>query len=101
MNCTPKICCCAGFGACRQKIKGTDGSLVFLSAGGTVVYRKLEPGEQIIVDSRSVVAIEESVQLDIISNGRLCTYCFGGEGCFSTKLTGPGKCNERYFDQAP
>lgn len=87
----PKTVCCAGFGCCRQKITGDDNSLVFLAAGGTLVYKKLEEGETVTVDSRSVVAIEESVHLDIVSNGRFCTCCCGGEGCFSTTLTGPGK----------
>jgi len=79
-----KTCCCAGFGACRQKITGNSGDLAFLAAGGTLVYRNLAPGEQVIVDSRSVVAMEESVSLGITSNGRFCTCCCGGEGCCST-----------------
>ena len=62
-----------------------------MAAGGTLVYKKLADGETVTVDSRSVVAIEESVHLDIVSNGRFCTCCCGGEGCFSTTLTGPGK----------
>ena len=65
--------------------------MAFLTAGGTLVYKYLKDGERIIVDSRSVVAFEESVTLGIVSNGRFCTCCFGGEGCFSTTLTGPGK----------
>lgn len=84
-------CCCAGFGLCRQKISGTTESIAFLAAGGTLVYRHLEADETITVDSGSVVAIEEGVGLGIIPNGQLCTCCFGGEGCFSTTLTGPGK----------
>jgi hypothetical protein len=33
-DCSPKICCCAGFGVCRQKLTGDDSSIVFVSAGG-------------------------------------------------------------------
>jgi uncharacterized protein (AIM24 family) len=33
-DCSPKICCCAGFGVCRQKLSGPDDSIVFVSAGG-------------------------------------------------------------------
>jgi uncharacterized protein (AIM24 family) len=51
----------------------------------------LKTGETIIVDSRSVVAIESTIELGLVSNGRCCTCCLGGEGCFSTTLTGPGK----------
>jgi hypothetical protein len=84
-------CCCAGFGCCRQSIAGTKDSVAFLSAGGTIVYRNLKDGERIVVDTASVVAIEESVQLGVVSNGRFCMCCCGGEGCFATSLTGPGK----------
>jgi uncharacterized protein (AIM24 family) len=91
LDCGFGTCCCAGLGLCRQKISGTNDDIVFLAAGGTLVYRKLEPNEQVIVDTRSVVALEESVQLGIVPNGQFCTCCCGGEGCFSTTLTGPGK----------
>jgi uncharacterized protein (AIM24 family) len=55
------------------------------------VYRQLADNETITVDSRSVVAFEESVTLGITPNGRICMCCLGGEGCFATTLTGPGK----------
>lgn len=84
-------CCCAGFGLCRQKIRGSRDSIAFLAASGTLVYRKLEAGETVTVDSSSVVAIEESVSIGIAPNGRFCACLCGGEGCFSTTLTGPGK----------
>jgi uncharacterized protein (AIM24 family) len=90
-DCSLATCCCAGFGCCRQKIGGTQDSIAFLAAGGTLLYRNLEPGELIIVDSRSVVAIENSVTIGITSNGRCCMCFCGGEGCCSTTLTGPGK----------
>ena len=51
----------------------------------------LQAGETVTVDTRSVVAIEESVELGIVLNGKFCTCFLGGEGCFSTTLTGPGK----------
>ena len=91
MDCGFSTCCCAGFGLFRQKITGTRDSVAFLAAGGTLLYRKLEPGEVITVDSSSVVAFEQSVSVGIAPNGRFCTCCCGGEGCFSTTLTGPGK----------
>jgi len=86
-----RTCCCAGLGLCRQKITASDGSVAFLAAGGTIVYRSLKEGETITVDTKSVVAYEESVELGITPNGQLCTCLFGGEGCFSTTLTGPGR----------
>lgn len=83
--------CCAGFGCCRQKISGTKDSVAFLAAGGTIMYRQLKDGETVTVDSRSVVAMEESVSLGITSNGQCSMMLCGGEGCCSTTLTGPGK----------
>jgi uncharacterized protein (AIM24 family) len=91
LDCSPSTCCCAGFGCCRQKITGSTESIAFLAAGGTLVFRQLEPNETITVDTRSVVAMEDSVTLGITSNGRFCTCLCGGEGCCSTTLTGPGK----------
>jgi len=91
LDCSPKTCCCAGLGCCRQKIQGGDGDIAFLAAGGTLVYRQLEAGETIIVDTKSLVAMENSVEMGIAPNGRIGMCCCGGEGCFSTTLTGPGK----------
>ena len=91
LDCSPVTCCCAGLGCCRQKISGPDNSIAFLAAGGTILYRKLEEGETVTVDTTSVLAIEDTITLGITSNGRLCTCLFGGEGCFSTTLTGPGR----------
>ena len=83
--------CCAGFGCCRQEITGAKDSVAFLSAGGTIIYKQLGEGETVTVDTRSVVAFEESVTLGITPNGRCGMWFCGGEGCFSTTLTGPGK----------
>ncbi len=65
--------------------------MAFLNAGGTILYRVLQEGETVIVDNHSVVAIEQGVTLGTSPNGRLCNCFFGGEGCCSTSLTGPGK----------
>jgi uncharacterized protein (AIM24 family) len=79
---------------CRQKLSGTDGSIAFLNAGGTIVYTHLKDGEIITVDSGSVVGFEDTVDLGIKWNGRVCgccTCCCGCEGCCSTTLKGPGR----------
>lgn len=55
------------------------------------MYRSLEENETITVDSRSVVAYESTASLGITPNGRFCTCLCGGEGIFSTTLTGPGR----------
>jgi len=90
-DCNCLRCCCGGFGVCRQKLTGSDDSIAFLSAGGTIVYRQLKSGETVIVDSQSILAYDETVQIGLSLNGRLCTCCCGGEGIFSTTLTGPGQ----------
>mmetsp|Transcript_2555 Transcript_2555/g.4378 ORF Transcript_2555/g.4378 Transcript_2555/m.4378 type:complete len:313 (-) Transcript_2555:65-1003(-) len=89
-DCNCCTSCCGGLGTYRQKLAGSDDSIAFLNAGGTIMYRTLLDGERIIVDSTSVLAIEESVQIGLTPNGRLCTCCCGGEGCCSTTLVGPG-----------
>lgn len=91
LDCSLMTCCCAGLGYCRQKISASDDSIAFLAAGGTLIYKFLRDGETITVDSGSVLAFEDSVNLGMTPNGRICTCLCGGEGCFSTTLTGPGK----------
>jgi uncharacterized protein (AIM24 family) len=91
LDCSPATCCCGGFGCCRQKISGTKDSVFFVASGGTPIFANLEAGETVTVDSASVTMIENTVTLGIVPNGRICMCCFGGEGCCSTTLTGPGK----------
>jgi uncharacterized protein (AIM24 family) len=94
LDCSITTCCCAGLGLCRQKLTGSDNSIAFLNAGGTIVYRNLKSGETITVDSGSVVGFEDTVELGITFNGKMCgccTCCCGGEGCCSTTMSGPGK----------
>jgi uncharacterized protein (AIM24 family) len=91
LDCGLSTCCCAGLGCCRQRVSGSNDSIAFLAAGGTVVYKHLEDGEIITVDSGSVVGFEDTVDLGIKFNGKFCTCCCGGEGCCSTTLRGPGR----------
>jgi uncharacterized protein (AIM24 family) len=91
LDCGLSTCCCAGFGFCRQKLSGSEDSIAFVAAGGTVVYKHLQEGETVIVDTGSIVGFEDTVQMGIQFNGRFCTCCCGGEGCFSATLTGPGR----------
>ncbi len=78
-----------GEGFIMQKLEG-DG-MVFIHAGGTVVERRLAPGEALHVDTGCVVAFESSVQFDIEQAGGIKTSLFGGEGLFFANLRGPGK----------
>ena len=78
-----------GEGFIMQKLEG-DG-LVFVHAGGTVVERRLEPGEVLHVDTGCVVAFEPSVRFDIEQAGGIKTALFGGEGLFFATMQGPGR----------
>ncbi len=78
-----------GEGFIMQKLEG-DG-MVFVHAGGTVVERKLQPGEVLDVDTGCIVALEQNVHYDIRQAGNIKTSLFGGEGLFFATLQGPGK----------
>ncbi len=78
-----------GEGFIMQKLEG-DG-MVFMHAGGTVVERRLEPGEVLHVDTGCVVALEPTVEFDIRQAGGIKTALFGGEGLFFARLAGPGR----------
>jgi uncharacterized protein (TIGR00266 family) len=78
-----------GEGFIMQKLEG-DG-MVFAHAGGTIVERKLKPGEVLHVDTGCIVALEKSVQFDIQQAGNIKTALFGGEGLFFATLQGPGR----------
>jgi len=78
-----------GEGFIMQKLEG-DG-IVFVHAGGTVVERRLAPGDIVHVDTGCVVAIESTVDFDIQQAGGIKTALFGGEGLFFAVLKGPGR----------
>lgn len=51
----------------------------------------LSAGETILVDSHCILCFESSVAIDIKSVGGFLTCCCGGQGLFTTTMTGPGK----------
>ena len=81
--------CCAGQQPVIQGISGQGTAL--LEAGGTVVCKDLAPGERFLIDSDALVAFTADVKYDNVMVGSFTTCCFGGEGCWNTELTGPGK----------
>jgi uncharacterized protein (TIGR00266 family) len=78
-----------GEGFIMQKLEG-DG-LAFVHAGGHIIERELEPGEQLRVDTGCIVAFSKSVDYDIQFVGGIRNTLFGGEGVFFATLSGPGK----------
>jgi len=77
-----------GEGFILQKLSG-DG-LAFIHAGGTIIEKHLQPGEQLRVDTGCLVAFEPSIDYDIRFIGGFRNALFGGEGLFLAHLTGPG-----------
>jgi len=63
---------------------------VFVKAGGTLIRRDLEPGEELRISSGSLVAFSDGVGYDVSTMKGFKNVLFGGEGLFLTTLTGPG-----------
>jgi uncharacterized protein (TIGR00266 family) len=78
-----------GEGFIMQKLEGSG--LVFIHAGGTMVERRLAPGETVHVDTGCLAALEPTVDFDIQQAGGIKTALFGGEGLFLATLRGPGR----------
>ncbi|MGL5314337.1 MAG: TIGR00266 family protein [Peptostreptococcaceae bacterium] len=77
-----------GEGFILQKLEG-DG-LCFVHAGGTIIEKKLAPGERLRVDTGCLVAMTKDVHYDIQFVGGIKNSLFGGEGLFFATLSGPG-----------
>jgi len=82
--------CCSGIDFIVQKLE--QGDWAFLMAMGTVITKTLSAGEEILVDTDSILCFERSVAVDVRVVGAGCAACCcAGEGLFNTHLTGPGK----------
>ena len=77
-----------GEGFILQKISGNG--TVFAEFDGHVVEYDLKPGQQIVVDTGYLAAMEASCQIDVQTVPGLKNAVFGGEGIFNTVVTGPG-----------
>ena len=78
-----------GEGFLMQKYSGSG--YAWLEIDGSVQERVLADGEQLIVDSGYVAAMEASCSMDIVTVKGLTNVVLGGEGIFNTVVTGPGK----------
>jgi len=78
-----------GEGFILQRLEG-DG-LAFLHAGGTIVEKVLDAGEELRVDTGCIVGFVPSVEYDIQFVGGFTNALFGGEGIFLARLKGPGR----------
>ena len=77
-----------GEGFILQKVSGRG--IAFAEFDGHVVEYDLRPGQQIIVDSGYLAAMEATCQMDIQTVPGVKNALFGGEGIFNTVITGPG-----------
>lgn len=78
-----------GEGLIMQKLEGIG--LAFIQAGGTLYERQLASGEEMRVDTGSIVGYEATVSFDAKMVSGFKNNIFGGEGFFLSHLTGPGK----------
>lgn len=77
-----------GEGFVLQRVSGNG--IAFAEFDGHVVEYDLKPGQQIIVDSGYLAAMEATCQMDIQTVSGAKNVLFGGEGLFNTVVTGPG-----------
>ncbi len=78
-----------GEGFVLQRFEG-DGT-AFIEVDGECIERELAPGETIKVETSTVGAFQESVDMNIERVRGFKNVFAGGEGLFLTTLTGPGK----------
>ncbi|MDY7109379.1 MAG: TIGR00266 family protein [Planctomycetota bacterium] len=80
-----------GEGFILQRITSSDGEgMAFVHACGSVIERRLGPGEVLRVDTGCLVAMEATVDYDIQWVKGIKNKIFGGEGLFYAALRGPG-----------
>ena len=78
-----------GKGFIMQRLSGHG--TAFLEFDGSVVEYNLQPGQQIVVDTGYLAAMDATCRMEIKSVPGLKNMVFGGEGIFNTVITGPGR----------
>ena len=78
-----------GEGFIMQRLSGQG--TAFVEVDGAVVNYSLAPGQQMIVDTGYLVAMDPTVQMQVQQVPGLKNKLFGGEGIFNTVVTGPGR----------
>ena len=78
-----------GEGFIMQRLAGNG--IVFLELDGHVKEYTLAPGQQLVIDTGYLAAMEGTVTMDIQQIKGVKNVLFGGEGLFNTIVTGPGK----------
>ena len=78
-----------GEGLVMQRLSGQG--IAFIEIDGAVHEQTLGPGEQIILDTGYLAAMDATCKMDVQSVKGVKNVMFGGEGFFNTIVTGPGK----------
>ena len=78
-----------GEGFIMQRLSGQG--TAFVEVDGSVVNYNLAPGQQMVIDTGYLVAMDASVHMDIQQVAGLKNKLLGGEGFFNTVVTGPGR----------
>ena len=78
-----------GEGFIMQRLSGCG--TAFLEFDGHVIEYDLQPGQQIVVDTGYLAAMEITCGIEIQSVPGIKNMVFGGEGLFNTVITGPGR----------
>lgn len=78
-----------GEGFIMQKLSGKG--IAFIEIDGNAVEYELEAGQQLVLDTGYLAAMDATCSMDIQTVPGLKNKLLGGEGLFNTVVTGPGK----------
>lgn len=78
-----------GEGFVMQRVSGNG--IVFAEFDGHVVVYELGAGEQLVVDTGHLAAMDATCQISVQSVKGMKNKLLGGEGFFNTVITGPGR----------
>ena len=78
-----------GEGFIMQRLSGQG--IAFIEIDGSTIEYNLQPGQQIVIDTGYLAAMESTCSMEIQSVPGIKNVLFGGEGLFNTVVTGPGK----------
>mgnify|MGYP004498377687 CR=1 FL=1 len=78
-----------GEGFIMQRLSGHG--IAFVEIDGFACKYNLAPGQQMVIDTGYLAAMESSCSIDIVRVPGVKNVLFGGEGLFNTVVTGPGK----------
>lgn len=78
-----------GEGFVMQKLSGNG--IAFVEIDGSAIEYQIDVGQEIVVSTGYLAAMEESCTMDIVTVKGAKNMLLGGEGFFNTVVRGPGK----------